>query len=163
MRYNSFMKTQMKTTIKPEDTQAFPIITALISHVTSECKAVDREAVFDEMLDELYSFEPVGGPFAYMQPSQVLKECDPTAYRCGVNDYFGTGDEWVEVENETYRRDEVEEAREAFVDDLKSRLSDLEGQFLAWSQDGDWPKLANLKRDIADLEAAIDACERYTF
>lgn len=45
----------------------------------------ELEAMFDEFLDEVY--EPFKmGELAYM-PSDILKSCDPVAYRCMLNDY----------------------------------------------------------------------------
>lgn len=39
---------------------------------------------YDDELDEAYpEYEIMGMSFS---PSQVLKECDPTAYKCGIND-----------------------------------------------------------------------------
>lgn len=129
----------------------------LLSHVTSECKAIDREARFDEMLDECYSFDSVGGPFAPMSPSSVLKECDPTAYRCGVNDY-ADGERWVEIDGEYYDKDEVDAAREEIVDEMQMEVRDLEAQL----EDGEGKQL-DLEAEIAALEAEIAEVERYSF
>lgn len=131
------------------------IIEKLIAHIESECDAIDCEKAFDEMLDECYSFEDVGGPFASMCPSRVLKECDPVAYRCGVNDYFGSGNEYVEIAAETYRSDEVEAARESFLDELDSQISDLETEIndAEAEEDLNVSEVAEMKRKLADLQA----------
>lgn len=104
-----------------------PIIQTLTDKITAELTPVDREAAFDSMLDESYSFDAVGGPFTYMTPSSVLKEMDPIAYRCGVND-FADGMEWVEVDGQTFDQREVEELVADFVSELESELSDLESE-----------------------------------
>lgn len=39
---------------------------------------------YDEMLDEAGPVEVAGLTF---NPSQIVKEMDPTAYRCGMNDH----------------------------------------------------------------------------
>lgn len=44
--------------------------------IKSELSPVNVESRFADMLDECYSFESVGGPFAHMLPSRVLRECD---------------------------------------------------------------------------------------
>ena len=157
----------------------------LLSHVTSECKTIDREARFDEMLDQCYSFESVGGPFAHMSPSSVLKECDPTAYRCGVNDW-ADGERWAEIEGEYYDSDDVETAREAFVEEMESEVSDLEDDIEqkgidvkdleAQLEDGEGKaseleaeiealqtELATLNAQLADLRAEIAEVEKYSF
>jgi len=41
---------------------------------------VDLDEKFQEYMDDVYNFECVGGPFAFLNPLLVLKEMDPTAY-----------------------------------------------------------------------------------
>ena len=43
------------------------------------------EDMFDEMLDEAYPVVKIGELTFY--PSQILKQCDPIAYRIGVSEY----------------------------------------------------------------------------
>jgi hypothetical protein len=101
------------------------IIAELETKIAADCTPVDREAAFNDMLDECYSFADVGGPFAHMLPSRVLLECDPVAHRCGVNDY-ADGMEWVEVGSETYQQDDVEAAKQELIDELESELVGIE-------------------------------------
>lgn len=142
-----------------------PIIAKLISHIEAECTAVDREAVFNDMLDECYSFESVGGPFAHMSPSRVLLECDPVAHRCGVNDHFGCDDSYVEVGAETYRKDEVDEAKESFLEDMDTQINALEIEIEGDESDEDpnVQELAAKRRQLADLQADKQAADDYTF
>ena len=51
----------------------------------------DLENQFDEMLDECYPIVRIGGIHFY--PSQILKECDPIAYRVALSDYESTLEE----------------------------------------------------------------------
>ena len=44
----------------------------------------DAEKQFNEMLDESYPIEMMG---IHFDASRVLKEIDPTAYRCTFNDW----------------------------------------------------------------------------
>ena len=76
-----------------------------------ELREADLESAFDEMLDEVYSFESVGGPFERMSPSRVLKEMDPVAHRCGVSE-MGDDDRFEEFEGEYYDKNELKELRE---------------------------------------------------
>lgn len=101
------------------------IIEILESRIAAELTLIDPEARFNDMLDECYSFESVGGPFAHMSPSRVLKECDPVAYRCGVNDY-ADGEEWVEVGDSYYDQGDVEKIKDALMEELEGVESDLE-------------------------------------
>jgi hypothetical protein len=103
--------------------------TRLIAHILAECSKIDVERQFDDMLDECYSFEKVGGPFEGMSPSSVLRLCDETAHRCGLNDWAdGQRDQWTEIDGDWYETREVEKQREAFVDTLKDELADLENE-----------------------------------
>jgi len=45
----------------------------------------EARGMYDEMLDECYEPYNMGG-MEYM-PSDILKECDPIAYRVGFSDY----------------------------------------------------------------------------
>lgn len=140
------------------------IITKLEAHIASECKAINREERFDAMLDEVYSFESVGGPFASMSPSRVLKECDPIAHRCGVNDY-GDGEGWVEVSGEDYESDDVDKARAEFVEGLESEISDLETEIedLETDEEHDASELAGKQRKLAELQTDLKAVEAHSF
>lgn len=66
------------------------------------------ESEFDEMLDDCHETYNLGGMTFY--PSDILKSCDPIAYRCGKSDY----------ESE-YDLDDCEE-----YNDLKGELEILE-------------------------------------
>lgn len=98
------------------------VIENLEERIVAECDIVNREEHFDAVLDDCYSFESVGGPFAYMSPSQVLRECDPIAHRCGVNDY-ADGEEWVEVAGETYQQADCEAVKAELVSELEDEES----------------------------------------
>lgn len=147
--------------------QKAALILALTEHVQSECSAVDMEQRFRDMLDEIYSFEKIGGPFAYMSPSRVLEEVDPTAFRCGVADYSDQENVY-EIEGEYYDSDEVEEAREEFVADLQTELDeaqtglDVENN-LEEGEERNEETVADLTAEIARLEASIEFVESHAF
>jgi len=44
------------------------------------------EEMFDELLDELYEEYDIVG--ITLSPSQILRECDPVAYRLAFNDWI---------------------------------------------------------------------------
>ncbi len=142
-----------------------PIIEKLIQHIEAECKIVDLEAIFDEMLDECYSFDSVGGPFASICPSNVLKEVDPTAYRCGVNDYFGTDNSYTEVAGETYRNDDLDKAKEEFIEGLESEIDTLESEIddLKAEEDPSLSEVASKERQFEELKSDLEAANHYTF
>ena len=77
----------------------------------------DYEDQFDELLDESGTVEAGGYSF---YPSRILKELDPVAYRCGLNDY---ADSVFDVEDSDEYKDLQEE-----IDQLKSDIEDLESE-----------------------------------
>lgn len=129
---------------------------ALIEFIVAECSIVDREQIFDDMMDECT--EQCAFCKALGSPSRILKECDPIAYRCGVNDYFGSSDEWYEIEGETYRKEEVEEKREEFIAELQRELGEKEREM-----DDDEEENTGLKQEISALEIQTTEAEKYAF
>lgn len=77
----------------------------------------DYEDQFDDELDESGTVKAGGYSF---YPSQILKELDPVAYRCGLNDY---ADSVFDVEDSDEYKDLQEE-----IDQLKSDIEDLESE-----------------------------------
>lgn len=91
--------------------------------VREELTAIDVEASFDDMLDECYSFDSVGGPFAWMTPSRVLREMDPTAHRCGVADH-ADGQGWTEIGGDYYDTNEVDAIKERVDEEMDAEGND---------------------------------------
>lgn len=120
------------------------------SAVRDNLRKIDREERFDAMLDECYSFEAVGGPFAHMSPASVLKEMDPIAYRCGVNDW-ADGEDFTEVDGETYDRQEVQDQIDDLVSELESEISDLEAE----EDDDNQGEIDELQAVIAELNTYL--------
>lgn len=123
----------------------------MIDHVKAGCTPIDREQRFRDMLNEVYSFDCVGGPFAYMDPAKVLEEMDPTAFRCGVNDYID-GEDTYEIDGETYDVSDVDEARQEFIDELQTEIDDLESE-LEDEEEPDRTEVDALIDDLAECEA----------
>lgn len=48
-------------------------------------QALELKQIFDEALDESWGTFKIADMFFY--PSQILKECDPIAYRCALADF----------------------------------------------------------------------------
>jgi hypothetical protein len=138
------------------------IAETITARIIADCRPVDREARFDAMLDDCYSFESIGGPFAYMQPSAVLREMDPTAYRCGVND-MEDAEEWVEIEGEYYERADVEQAIEDAKTDLECEISDLERELEAETEadDSDPERVTELERQIKAKQEELQAVDAF--
>jgi len=148
-----------------------PIIEKLVAHVIAECRAIDTDSQYDDMLNEVFSFDSVGGCFSHMTPSHVLKECDPVSYRCGKNDWLdGQRDQWTEVGNYYFSNDEIDDAKTEFIDALRDELSSLETDLeeLENGPDNDGNQttasaIEKAQEAIDDKQSEIDACEDYSF
>jgi hypothetical protein len=146
----------------------------MLGHIVEECTAIDCEQVYDDMLDECYNLEEVGGPFAYMLPSRVLREIDPIAYRCGCTDYIDSLDTY-EVDGQTYYIHDVTKAQEDYIDGLEAELSDLESRIddLIYEQterhedgidcESSQEEIDEMHQKIDDMQTLIEACKSYQF
>lgn len=92
------------------------------SKFVEEVGTVNLDEMYSNMLDDVFSFESVGGIFANMSPAAVLRECDPTAYRCGRVDYEDSLD-LVEIGGNYYSRDDAEKFKEDFLSELEDELN----------------------------------------
>ena len=109
-----------------EDKQG-EICTAQSSIETFEYSCSDDE--FNDMLDSCEGSVNVYGMEFF--PSDILKSCDPVAYRCSKNDY-----------ESNYDLDNCEE-----YSDLKDELESLEDQ------------LSDLENDLVELNGELDSLE----
>ena len=82
------------------------------------------ESDFNEFLDEIEESVNVCGMEFY--PSDILKNCDPIAYRCAKSDYESNFD-LDDVEEYCDLKDELEEL-ETELEDFESELEDLHDQ-----------------------------------
>lgn len=142
------------------------VLQELDNRIAADCKTVDRDKAFNDMLDECYSFDSVGGPFANMSPSRVLLECDPTAHHCGVNDY-ADGQEWVEVNGETYQQDDAQKIKDDLVteleDELETAQNELQEMNEAEDEDKDEDAINEKVALVAELEANLKELEKHEF
>lgn len=94
-------------------------------YVSDNLTPVDGESRYADFLNDCYSFADVGGPFAYMRPGDVLREMDPTAFRCGVNDYLD-GDDFTYFEGEYYDSREFDQAKEEYESELDAEIARID-------------------------------------
>ena len=97
-----------------------------ISELKSEIDGFEyslTESEFDEYLDEVGEQHTSVGSF---YPSDILKNCDPVAYRCAKSDYEGNFDldDCVEY---TDMVDELESLK-SDLDSLQDELNSLESE-----------------------------------
>lgn len=138
----------------------------MLDYIVDNAVEIDLDQRYEDMLDECYSFKDVGGPFAHMLPSQVLKEMDPTAFSCGRNDY-SDGDT-VEIRGNDYERSEVERLRDQFIEEKEEELSEAHSDEVADWEDAEPDnvpdRMAWELREPDPLDTSdLDACRRYTF
>ena len=105
---------KMRATISDKQTQQNEI----------ECDPDDLSDQFDECLDAEGSIKVAGCTF---YPSQILKACDPIAYRCGVNDFADSQFDKGETEEYQALQEEIDQL-ESDIEDLESEIEDLENQ-----------------------------------
>ena len=79
---------------------------------------------FDDMLDESGTVEAGGYSF---YPSRILKELDPVAYRCGLNDFADSYFDKEETDEYRSLQEEIDQL-ESDIEDLESEIEDLENQ-----------------------------------
>ena len=79
---------------------------------------------FDEMLDESGTVEAGGHSF---YPSRILKELDPIAYDCSLNDYADAVFDASETDDYKALQDEIDQLQ-SDIEDLENEIEDLENQ-----------------------------------
>ena len=104
-------------------------IEAKIAELTQQAKALQNQIdnfeldpddyadQYDEMLDEVH------GEFMGMDASYILKETDPTAYRCGLLDYL----DGLDQDEEKMNNDSCLELFEE-LEEIKSKIEELEDE-----------------------------------
>lgn len=97
--------------------KSISLLTYNIDTFEYECS----ENEFDEFLDDCHETYNLGGMTFY--PSDILKSCDPIAYRCAKSDYESNFD----LDDCEEYKDMVEqlESLNNELEDLENELSDL--------------------------------------
>ena len=96
-----------------------------IDHFEYSC----TESEYDEFLDEIEGSVTVAGMEFYA--SDILKSCDPIAYRCGKADFESNYDldnceEYSELKDELEALEDELSDLESELDELQVELEDLE-------------------------------------
>lgn len=119
-----------------------PILAKIQEDVT-EYSDSDLHDQYDAMLDECHEEIRIG-TLSYF-PSTTLKAVDPTAYRCGFNDWLdGERDRIVEIEGAYYDRAEVESLLNEMQEEAEAELEQL------------WEIEEEAEKDNEDLPASHD-------
>ena len=108
------MKTQIEAKIAELTQQAKALQSQIDNFELDPNDYVDQ---YDEMLDE------VNGDFLGMNASYILKNMDPTAYRCGLLDYLDSLDQDEEKMNNDDCAELIEE-----LEEIESKIEELEDE-----------------------------------
>ena len=87
----------------------------------------DYVTQFDESLDESIPEIEIG--CLTYSPSHVLKNVDPTAYRCGLNDFADSVFDASETDDYKALQEEIDQLQ-SNIEDLESEIEDLENQIV---------------------------------
>jgi hypothetical protein len=101
-------------------------MTKRFNDILCTSKAIDIEASYREMLRDCYA-DCLTGPFAYLDPADVLETMDPTAFRCGCNDWVD-GQDWVEYGGDWYDIGYLEECRSEAESEIEDDIAELESE-----------------------------------
>ena len=139
------------------------------SFINDELTAIDTEEAFEQSLDEEGPVEVCGIDF---DRSTILKELDPTAYRTGMNDMFGSSD-YVEFEGEYYNSSDFEDKKsdyESQIDDeidtidqeineREEEMSNIEEADPDGEDEGNTARYEELETEIANLKESKEELE----
>lgn len=89
-----------------------------------ECDPDDFADQFEDMLDESGTVEAGGYSF---YPSRILRELDPVAYDCSLNDYADSIFDASETDDYEALQEEIDQLQ-SDIEDLESEIEDLENQ-----------------------------------
>lgn len=99
-------------------------IDELIEYITDNCRAVDQEERFDAFLS-VYDDE-LPDCLSGLTVAGILKEMRPVDYRCGLSDFMGTDDTLYAIGSEMYDLDDVEKARDEFIENIEAEIYELQ-------------------------------------
>lgn len=96
----------------------------LEARIKEELTPVDDEKYYAAALDDIYPVVEIG--YLTFSPSQIVRELDPTAFRCGMNDYLDGDDSLEEIADDWYRADEVQKLREQIEEEIEAAEAEEE-------------------------------------
>lgn len=134
----------------------------LLKQITDNLTPLDTEELYAGMLDDCYGECEIAG--MKFTTSRALKELDPTAYRCGENDYIDSLS-LVEINGDYYERDAVEAERDSLVTDLESAIEAVEEDLASEEEceEPDSEEISSLKLRIVELQEELEEIKEYTF
>lgn len=141
----------------------------LLAQITENLTPLDTEELYCNMLDECYPDCEIAG--MKFTTSRALRELDPTAYRCGENDYIDSLS-LIEISGDYYEQDAVETERDSLVTDLEMEMDELKGDIDLINddiqdetftlEDGE-AQIREVQEKIDALTAEIEEIKEYTF
>jgi hypothetical protein len=95
----------------------------VFERIRNECRPVDINEKYDAALDDSYQHDDFFQRM-HILPSRALKELDPTAYQCGLNDYVDYDEGIIYIDGEYYNRDDVQEVKDAIIAEVEAVKGD---------------------------------------
>lgn len=84
--------------------------------IREHCQTVDGQELYEQMLNECYELVSIGS--IQWNPGYVLKELDPTAFRCGASDYLANDNTYVELYGDYYLLSDIDDMLEELETDI---------------------------------------------
>ena len=79
----------------------------VIEHLIKEhCSPIDAEDLYEDLLNDTYGTVKVAG--CEWEAGHVVREMDPTTFRCGVSDMLSDEDQYIEADGDYYQVSDVE-------------------------------------------------------
>jgi hypothetical protein len=96
----------------------------LEARIKEELTPIHDEEYYTAALDDIYPVvEIVGISFS---PSRIVRELDPTAFRCGMQDYLDGDDTLEYIADDWYIADEVQKLREEIEEEIEAAETEEE-------------------------------------
>lgn len=90
----------------------------LVAMIEEDCTPINEKEWYDKILDETYSFECVGAPFASMLANHVLFMVAPDAYRINQREEL----DWA-----------LQEGNLILIRDCYYQFEDIQGEIESWT------------------------------
>lgn len=134
----------------------------LETRIAEELESIDVDSRYDDFLDDVYPDLTIAG--MSFSTSRALKELDPTAYRCGMNDWIDS-ENFVEINGDYYDADDCERIKDEMLSEIESRIEAVEEE-ISEEEDSDEPceeDLKLLKERLAELETEAQKLTKHIF
>jgi len=140
------------------------VMEALINYISDTLTPINLRNEYDLYLDDEFEFP--SGPFQSMYPSDVLKTMDEIKYNLGCREFINdkAENEWLEIDSLYYAREDVEQAREDFILELKIEVKERKEEVNSMIADK-YPQedIDEAAKKLLEVENQIKEAKKYIF